>query len=104
MSPAQRTLSTMMTDKQRKMPPAAWKERLLKIVRRSMNSRPAVRKGISMRWEALSFVSDKRMRAIRGFAKRSELTAIQALNNSQRFKTLFRLSSNAFDSVTLAQV
>src|ERR1700687_6024814 len=89
LSPAKRTLMAMTTDKKRKMPPPAWKERLLKMVRRSMNSRPAVRKGISMRWEALSFVSDSRTRAIRGFAKRTELTTIQTLNNSQRFKTLF---------------
>jgi len=91
LSPAKRTPMATMTDKKRKMPRPAWKERFLKMVRRSMNSRPAVRKGISMRWEALSFASDSRTRAIRGFAKRTELTIIQTPNNSQRFKTLFRV-------------
>src|ERR1700694_5473029 len=95
LSPAKHTLMAMTTDKKRKMPPPAWKERLLKMVRRSMNSRPAVRKGISMRWEALSFVRDGGTRALRGFAKRTELTTIQTPNNSQRFKTAFRVSSNA---------
>ena len=40
-------------------PPPALKEGCLKIVRRSMNTRPAVRKRITMRCEASSFVSDK---------------------------------------------
>src|SRR6266480_7410470 len=102
LSPAKRTLRTMMTDKNRKMPPPALKERLLKIVRRSMNTKPAVRKGINMRWEASSFVSDNRTRATSGLAKRRELTATQTPNNSQRFKTLFRVSCNVLDSVTLA--
>jgi len=91
-----------MTDKNRKMPPPALKEGLLKIVRRSINTRPTVRKGINMRWEASSFVSDNRTRAIRGFAKRRELTATQTPYNSQRFRTLFRVSCNVLDSVTLA--
>src|SRR5204862_2889947 len=92
----------MTTDKNRKMPPPALKERLLKIVRRSMNTKPAVRKGINMRWEASSFVSDNRTRATSGLAKRRELTATQTPNNSQRLKTLFRVSCNVLDSVTLA--
>jgi len=55
-----------------------------------------------MRCEALSFVSDKRTRAIRGFAKRSELTTIQTLNKNQRFDSLFHVSCNALDPATSA--
>src|SRR5882762_6371484 len=94
MSPAKRTLSAMMTDKKRKMPPPALKEGCLKIVRRSMNTRPAVRKGINMRWEASSLDRDKWTRAISGRPKRSEEATIQTPNSNHRLAMLVRSLSN----------